>query len=156
MAPSPVPRGDPGSSPEDSYCYGTATRCNCTPLCYAMLYLTLRGTTCSIGTGQRSLEANVEKADGLGHDHAGSAAVRIAMVLAHAYDRVEIPPTKMVTTRVNLFRAILPERQDHYRPTTCHPARRLAPASSRSSPIFTAARWSDTRASPKWWSACSA
>jgi transposase len=73
-----------------------------------MLYLTLRGTTCSIGTGQRSLEANVEKADGLGHDHAGSAAVRIAMVLAHAYDRVEIPPTKMVTTRVNLFRAILP------------------------------------------------
>jgi transposase len=29
-------------------------------------------------------------------------------VLAHAYDHVEIPPTKPVTTRVNLFRAVLP------------------------------------------------
>jgi transposase len=29
-------------------------------------------------------------------------------ILAHAYDHVEIPPTKPVTTRVNLFRAELP------------------------------------------------
>jgi transposase len=29
-------------------------------------------------------------------------------VLAHAYDHLEIPPTKPVTTRVNLFRAVLP------------------------------------------------
>jgi transposase len=29
-------------------------------------------------------------------------------VLAHAYDHVEIPPTKPVTTRINLFRAVLP------------------------------------------------
>jgi len=29
-------------------------------------------------------------------------------VLAHAYDHVEVPPIKPVTTRVNLFRAVLP------------------------------------------------
>jgi transposase len=32
----------------------------------------------------------------------------VDQVLAHAYDHVEIPPTKPVTTRVNLFRAELP------------------------------------------------
>jgi transposase len=29
-------------------------------------------------------------------------------VLAHAYDHVEVPPIKPVTTRINLFRAVLP------------------------------------------------
>jgi hypothetical protein len=80
-------------------------------------------------------------------------------VLAHAYDHVEIPPTKPVTTRVNLFCAQLPcgKTVTAEPPADMPPSSpRLAPASSRSSPIFTAARWSGTPALRKCSRTCSA
>src|SRR6516165_3510155 len=65
-------------------------------------------------------------------------------VVAHAYDHVELPPIKPITTRETCTAVTVPaagRRSPPSRPPTCHQAPRSVPASSRSSPICTAARW---------------
>jgi Family of unknown function (DUF6444) len=74
----------------------------------------------------------------------GGKVPRKGQVLAHAYDHIEIPPIRPWTTRNNLYKgdcSCCGKTVTAKPPPTCHQAPRSALASSRSSPICTAARW---------------
>src|SRR5215469_5355868 len=73
-------------------------------------------------------------------------------VLAHVYDHVDIPPIKPVTTRVNLFRAVIDGKV-----VTAEPPADMPPGSPFGPGIValvtypTAATWSATSALPICW-----
>ena len=90
----------------------------------------------------------------------GTAVSPDDQTLAHAYDHIDLPPIKPVTTRINLHRSVLPVLQAarHGASARRHAAGQSVRAGHRrrSRPICTAATWSATIASSSCSTACSA
>jgi transposase len=87
------------------------------------------------------------------------AALPADQVLVHAYDHVDIPPIKPITTRITSMAPSAPAAaaaSPPRRPPTCRPAARSGPASPPSSLTCTAARWSATSGSSRSATASSA